>query len=300
MPRTQPDRSFQAAVPGFLAYLTERERSPNTVRGYKADLRAFATWYEVTMEAPLASLLEITAVELREWKREMLAQGQKPASVNRRLSALQSFEHWAADTGIIPGAPERPTSCRQQRAAPRWLDRKERLAFLRAVEHGSSRDRAIAVLFLNTGLRVAEMAVLLWTDIVISERKGTLLVRHGKGYKRRDVPLNDDARKALLSIGYATHARKDVPIWQGTRGPLTVEGLQRIIEIFGAAAKIERLSCHILRHTFCHDLIAAGVGIEKVASLAGHDSIETTRRYIEASAADLQDAVDQLSERKRA
>ena len=195
MPRTQPDRSFQAAVPGFLAYLTERERSPNTVRGYKADIRTFAAWYEATMEQPLASVLDITAVELREWRREMIARGQKPASVNRRLSAVQSFEHWAADTGIIPGAPERPTSCRQQRAAPRWLDRKERLAFLRAVEHGSPRDRAVAIVFLNTGLRVAEMAVLLWTDIVISERKGTLLVRHGKGYKRRDVPLNDDARK---------------------------------------------------------------------------------------------------------
>ncbi len=300
MGRSEPNRSFQDAIPAFLAYLGERERSPNTVRGYKADIRAFAAWYEATMEQPLIDLLDITAVELREWKREMIARGQKPASVNRRLSALQSFEHWAADTGLIPGAPERPVSCRQQRAAPRWLDRKERLAFLRAVEHGSPRDRAIAVVLLNTGIRVAEMAVLLWTDIVISDRKGTLLVRHGKGYKRRDVPLNDDARKALASIGYAVQAGKPDPVWMGSRGPLTVEGLQRVVEIFGAGAKIERLSCHVLRHTFCHDLLAAGVGLEKVASLAGHDSIETTRRYVEPSAADLQDAVDQLGERKRA
>ena len=92
MPRTQPDRSFQAAVPGFLAYLTEREPQPEHGPRVQSRPPAFATWYEVTMEAPLASLLEITAVELREWKREMLAQGQKPASVNRRLSALQSFE----------------------------------------------------------------------------------------------------------------------------------------------------------------------------------------------------------------
>ena len=238
----------------------------------------------------------ITAVELREWKRDMISLSHKPASVNRRISALQSFERWAADTGRIPGAPERPTSCRQQRGAPRWLNRKERLAFLRAVERGGSpRDKAIAIVLLNTGLRIAEMAALLWTDIVISERKGELTVRQGKGYKRRTIPLNDDARKALLSIGYPSDGG---PIWQGKRGRLTVQGLQKVIEGFAAAAHLE-LSCHILRHTFCHDLLAAGVGLEKVAALAGHDSIETTRRYVEPSAADLQDAVDQLGERSR-
>jgi site-specific recombinase XerC len=89
----------------------------------------------------------------------MIARGQRPASVNRRLSAVQSFERWAAETSLISGAPERPTSCRQERPGPRWLDRKERLTFLRAVERGgSTRDRAIAVVLLNTGLRVAEMA----------------------------------------------------------------------------------------------------------------------------------------------
>lgn len=300
MARTVPDRAFSTAVPEFFAYLATRERSDNTVRCYKADVAGFAAWYEATMGAPLTSLLDITAVELREWKREMIGRGMKPATVNRRLSAVQSFERWAAEAGKIPGAPERPTSCRQERPGPRWLDRRERLAFLRAVERGSPRDRAIAAVFLNTGLRVAEMAALLWADVTISERKGAVVVRSGKGAKRREVPLNDEARKALLSIGYAAQAGKSTPIWLGTRGPLTVEGLQRVVEIFGAGAKIERLSCHVLRHTFCHDLLASGVGLEKVASLAGHDSIETTRRYVEPSAADLQDAVDQLGDRKRA
>lgn len=137
---------------------------------------------------------------------------------------------------------------------------------------------------------------LVWPDIKITERKGILIVRSGKGAKFREVPLNDEARKAFQSIDYPGDAG---PVWIGKRGPLTVQGLQKVIEGFGAAAGID-LSCHILRHTFCHDLLAAGVGLEKVAALAGHDSIETTRRYVEPSAADLQDAVDQLGERKRA
>lgn len=295
MKRTVVDRRFEPSLERFLAHLKAREKSPNTIRAYRADIEAFADWYHATMEVFLADLLEITSVELREWKREMIGRGLQPATVNRRLSAVQSFERWAAEASLIPGAPERPTSCRQERPGPRWLDRKERLAFLRAVERsGCARDRAIAVVFLNTGLRVAEMAALLWSDVKMSDRKGTVTVRSGKGAKRRDVSLNDDARKAFVSIGYATHATSANRVWQGKRGPLTVEGLQKVIEGLGRAAGLD-LSCHVLRHTFCHDLLAAGVGIEKVASLAGHDSIETTRRYVEPSAADMQDAVDMLS-----
>jgi integrase/recombinase XerC len=297
MARSKPDDGrFEPALARFLDYLKTRERSPNTVRAYSADLEAFAGWYASALSCPLANVLEISAVELREWKRDMLARGLRPASVNRRLSAVQSFERWAAETSLIPGAPERPTSCRQERPGARWLDRKERLALMRAVERaGSPRDRAIAVVLLNTGLRVAELAALEWPDVTITDRKGVVTVKRGKGAKWREVPLNDDARKAFQSIGYPGDGGR---VWIGKRGPLTVQGIQKVVETFGAAAGID-LSCHLLRHTFCHDLLAAGIGLEKVASLAGHDSIETTRRYVEPSQSDLQDAVDALGDNER-
>lgn len=299
MSQPTKDRRFLPTVDLFLDHLRARERSPNTIRAYHADIVAFAAWFDATLGYPLADVLEITAVELREWKRDMIARGLRPASVNRRLSSVQTFERFAAESGLIPGAPERPTSCRQERPPAKWLERKERLALLRAVERGgSTRDRAIAVVLLNTGLRVAEMSALLWTDVSISDRKGLLVVRSGKGSKRREVPLNDEARKAFQSIGYpsgTTQSGEGVRVWQGKRGPLTVQGIQKVIEGFGKAAGFD-LSCHVLRHTFCHDLLTAGVGLEKVASLAGHDSIETTRRYVEASQSELQSAVDSLAE----
>lgn len=282
-------------VDRFLAYLKGRERSANTIRAYGQDLSAFAVWYQAATGDPLDSPGQVTGVELREWKRDMLARGGKPASVNRRLSALQAFARWAADCSLIPSAPERPTTCRQERTAPKWLDRRDRLAFLRAVEHASPRDRALAQVLLNTGLRVAELAALKWPDVRISDRKGTLTVRRGKGSKWREVPLNDDARKALLAVGYAaaSAAGESGPVLRGTRGALGVQGIRKAVGAIASKAGVEA-TCHTLRHTFCHDLIAAGIGIEKVASLAGHDNIQTTRRYVEPSAADLQAAVDRL------
>ena len=62
------------------------------------------------------------------------------------------------------------------------------------------------------------------------------------------------------------------------------------------ASGLDKASPHILRHTFCKNLVDAGVGLEQVAALAGHESLETTRRYCEPSLKDLQKAVDLVGE----
>jgi integrase/recombinase XerC len=61
----------------------------------------------------------------------------------------------------------------------------------------------VVQLLLNTGLRAGELCALRWSDVRISERKGMLVVRSGKGLKRREIPLNQDARSALLLLGYS-------------------------------------------------------------------------------------------------
>ena len=150
---------------------------------------------------------------------------------------------------------------------------------LRAVKRaGKSRDLAVVRLLLNTGLRVQELCALMWKDVTLSERKGLLTVRQGKGGERRQVPLNQDAREALTVLGYPRHAGEEAMILQGQRGPMTSRGVQSLLTRYGPLARLEDLSPHALRHTFCENLIDAGVGLEQVAALAGHESLETTRR----------------------
>jgi site-specific recombinase XerD len=55
------------------------------------------------------------------------------------------------------------------------------------------------------------------------------------------------------------------------------------------------LSAHKLRHTFAHDLLEAGVALERVACVMGHSSLDTTRLYVEPTEDDLQRDVDRLS-----
>src|SRR5205823_6326513 len=81
--------------------------------------------------------------------------------------------------------------------APHWLEKRDVDRLIRTVEHhGNTRDRAIVLTLRHTGIRVSELCSLRTDDIEISERKGSLTVRSGKGGKFRVLPLNVDARRA--------------------------------------------------------------------------------------------------------
>lgn len=283
----------------FAAFLEQAERSRFTIKNYLSDLRGFADWFEQT-NGDMLDPAKITPTDLREYKRWMLTHcGFKPNSINRKLATLKSFIHWAAQAGLVTDASalKIPKAEREERPGPRWLDRREQNKLLRAVERGNQgRDLAIIKLLLNTGLRVQELCELIWSDVTLSERKGTLTVRSGKGGKRRQVPLNQSARSALLAMGYHRHAGQRSSIFAGQRGPLTPRGVQNLLSKYVTAAGLEEVSPHTLRHTFCKSLVDAGVGLEKIAALAGHESLETTRRYCEPSLKDLQRVVELIGE----
>jgi integrase/recombinase XerC len=256
-------------------------------------LKSFIKWFEKSQGLSFHPRL-VTTLDLRDYKR-LLTQKYKPGSVNRKLSTLSVFLGWAKEMKCIEALPKIPKQVKEQRQGIRWLSRTEQNALLRRVErYGSQRDQGAIKLLLNTGLRVSELTDLLWSDAEISDRKGELVVRSGKGSKRRVVPLNKDARGALLILGYEENHGLDKPVIIGQRGKMTRRGIQSLLEKY--QGDLDDFSCHNLRHTFCKNLVDAGVSLEKIAALAGHDSLETTRRYCEPSPHDLALAVELIGE----
>jgi integrase/recombinase XerC len=277
----------------FIEYLELEERSDNTISSYLSDLDSFVKWFEKTQGTSFHPRL-VTALDLRDYKR-LLTQKYKPRSVNRKLSTLSVFLAWAKETHRVDVVPKIPKQVKEQRPGIRWLARTEQNALLRRVErYGSARDMGTIKLLLNTGLRVSELTALLWEDVELSDRKGELTVRSGKGSKRRMVPLNKDARQALLLLGYEQNQGTDKPVTIGQRGQMTRRGIQNLVEKY--RGDLDNFTCHSLRHTFCKNLVDAGVSLEKVAALAGHESLETTRRYCEPSPHDLALAVELIGE----
>ncbi len=279
---------------GFIESLEEKECSDNTISSYLSDINAFVKWFEKEQGEFLPKL--VTAIDIRDYKRHLVEKDYKPKSVNRKLSTIRGFLTWAHEVKLTDSIPKIPKALKQQRERIRWLSRTEQHALLRRVErYGSARDLGAVKLLLNTGLRVSELEALRWCDITMSERKGNLIVRSGKGCKRREIPLNPDARSALQLLGWDEHHSTDKPIMTGQRGKMTRRGLENLVEKYRAKG-LEDLTCHSLRHTFCKNLVDAGVSLEKIAALAGHESLDTTRRYCEPSHHDLEKAVNLIGE----
>jgi len=181
--------------------------------------------------------------------------------------------------------------------APKWLARREQYGLLRAVQKANRpRDEALIMLMLHTGLRVSEVSNLRIGDISISPRKGAIMVRGGKGEKFRTVPLNSNVRNALKAYLSVRPSVNHDYLFVGQKGErLKPPGIYYVVKKYGYEARIDNISPHTLRHTFGKNLVDAGVALDRVATLLGHGSLNTTRIYTVPSQEDLQDAVESIA-----
>ena len=300
----------------FTDYLKNQDRSPSTAKGYRADLTQFIRWFEQTNGESFA-LQFVTPTDVREYRQHLLTvERRKASTINRRLAAISALMNWAQETGQIENNPAQGVrSISQTPEGYKYLNRKEQYALQRAIEKdiqiarlrypkryiARQRDASLVTFLLNTGLRLQESLDLHLDDVEISDRKGKVLVRKGKGHKQRSIPLNSEARKALQD--WLAVRPKDIQgdyLWVAvenkSEGALTSRSVQRVIERLGQDAGLDRLTAHMLRHSFAKNLVDSGVGLEKVAALLGHSNLNTTRIYIAPNQNDLEKAVEGLAE----
>ena len=170
---------------------------------------------------------------------------------------------------------------------------------LRIGERAKARDRAIVVVLLYTGLRLAELVALDVDDVKMSARKGLVVVRSGKGDAYREVPLNALVRQVLDE--WLAERRSMLADADGERAffvgrsarRLSKRSVDDVVRGLGKDAGVA-LSAHILRHTFLTRLVRQGSDLVLVAELAGHRRLETTRRYSLPSDIDRLLAVENL------
>ena len=283
-------------IENYIDYQKLTDKSPMTLASYRSDLIQFTVWFEATNNEVMR-LTNITPTDARQYKQHLIDTSLRPPTINRRLLSLKYFLEWGWRTKKIKYRFPLPKTVKQSQSIPKWLNRCQQNQLLRHIEQlGSKRDIAIVKILLNTGLRVSELCGLKWSDITISDRKGKLLVNAGKGSKYRDVPLNKDARLAFFNLDYTIHAGSDDFIFTGQRGVLSTRGVQLMLNRLKFPEELSAVSPHQLRHTFCKNLVDAGVSLEKVASLAGHERLDTTKLYCQPSFADLSEAVERIGE----
>jgi len=282
----------------FERSLAMRDLSANTLKAYIRDLRLFARWFEGTNSEKFAPVA-ITPIDVWEYKSYLLTvQEAKPATINRKLSAISAFSHWCVEQGLMEADPSQNISqVNEVSLAPKWLTKSEQYALIRAVQKENSlRDLALVMVLLHAGLRVSEVSDLRLSDVKIGERKGSLTVRRGKGSKYRLVPLNADVRMALSAYISRRPKVDHEYMFVGKRGErLKPWGIQYLINKYAYDARLENVTPHTLRHTCGKNLIDVGVPLDQVATILGHKNLNTTRIYTTPSEQDLQRAMDRIA-----
>lgn len=244
--------------------------------------------------------LDFTAATLEDFDRWQIWLsvhcGNGHAWRGQQVYALRNFYDWRRSRGIAPSnlAAEVVGPRSKAKPARKYTDEQLRALF-RAVsearEPKATRDRSIMLLLLAAGLRREEVATLTLGQIEISRRVGVLRI-HGKGAKERDVPIEGPAVEALSAWLMARDAlpftcdSDAVFVSLGTPVPgaaLSLNSYDTLLKRYAQRAKLKTWGNHRFRITYATQLYDDGHGIETIRALLGHESIETTRRYLAVS-----------------
>lgn len=288
------------SVESFLEMLAaERAAAPATISAYTRDLEACALAL-----AGVGETLETASADgLRRWVRGMSAEGAARRTIARRISCIRQFYLFLLRDGRRADNPAGQLDAPSpERTLPKYLTESEVLALLDAAEPppdaGASQRRRGAVaraaleLLYSTGLRISELLGLR-RDAFRDETR-MILVR-GKGGRERLVPLSEAARDAVRALLEGEREPPGVWLFAGRSAnrPLTRQGFDRILHDVGLRAGIDpdRLSPHVLRHSFATHMLAHGADLRVLQTLLGHADISTTQIYTHVQADHLKAAV---------
>ena len=269
----------------FLEALSaERGRSTKTLSSYESDLR-------LANDAIAGGLMGADASAIQKY---LATLPDKPSSIARKASALRGFYKFLMMEKIISHNPTANLELpKRTRTLPKFLsiDEIELLISSAGDIKNSIRLRAMIELLYASGLRVSELCELPMTGVL-----GDKLLIHGKGAKERLVPMHDAAIHALNKWLDARGDNESKYVFpsHGTTGHITRDGFFKILKKCAILAGIDpnRVSPHVLRHSFASHLLAGGANLRAIQTMLGHEDISTTQIYTHVMPHELMDTVE--------
>jgi integrase/recombinase XerD len=263
----------------FERYMRHKWRlnhKPRTLHSSFTSVRLFLDFYAKSGKRDLEAMERTDLEAFIEYEQD---RGLRISTIRTRLACIIAFLHFLIEQDLIPlSLLKRRIKLKLPEVLPRAMHPSDVKKLLSAID--DIRDRALILLLLRTGMRIGEALGLRLNDLDMQDRK-VHLFQGEKNSMGRVVYLSDDVLGALKlwvrrrdpNKEFVFYGRNNKPICYSTGRSRFVQSIQK------AGLEQKGYTVHCLRHTFASELLNAGMRLECLQQLLGHQDIEVTRRY---------------------
>ncbi len=265
----------------FLEYLESRRRAHATIIAYGKDIEQVTQFLTNMGKKTVA---EVSRDELEAFLKKLASDNYTPKSVSRKINSIKTFFRFLKASGVIRVDPAIDIAHPKYEVKPPRILSKLEYRALRDACRGDIRIHAIVELFLQTGIRIGELANLTVDDV----KNGDLHISAQEGHAERTIPVNKAAQEALQRYletrgtpSTSVQANNKALFITKTDRPLLIRNIRTAIDRYFRIAGIEGAKVNDLRHTFIAHHLMAGTPITTLSQLVGHKRLSTTERYLE-------------------
>lgn len=301
-PQAPVSTSLNSLVKGFI--LTQRTdcKSPKTLDYYEGILKRFL-WYAEQQSWPddtrlitewyIRDFLGYVSGSINRWG----AKGNGSESSRKRATystvhhyycVLKAFFNWCVREDYIQGSPLHKIKLANPKLnVVRPYTHQEIRKLLHVCDHDfkngakflGSRNRAVVLMLLDTGLRISELAGIKLEDI--ESERGWIKVK-GKGAKERVVRIGTIAQKALWRYMVYRHKNNQPELWLTEEGrPMKSGGIQIAVKRLKERAGVTSSgNCHRFRHTFALNFLRQDRNPFNLQYLLGHSDLRMVKHYV--------------------
>lgn len=263
----------------FIGHLKGRNRASATILAYGKDIEQLV---DHLASVGKESADNILLSDLQSFMDKLSKEGYTAKSISRKTNSTKTFFKFLKTSNLVADDPARGLEHPKfENKPPRILSELEYRA-LRDAARGDLRIFAIIELFLQTGIRIGELAKLELDDLEFEGPSPALHIKPSEGAVARTIPLNRSAIEAVkryLEVRPKTVSKALFVTKTGK--PLLIRNIRTAIDRYFRLAGIKEAKVNDLRHTWIAHHLEAGTSLLLISKLAGHKRVSTTERYLQ-------------------
>jgi len=263
----------------FECYMRHKWRLNHKPRTLASSFTSVMLFLDFYGKSGKSAIEKIERVDLEAFIEHEQDRGLRISTLRTRLACIIAFLHFLMEQEVVPGSLlKRGIKLKLPEVLPRAMNPADVRKLLCAID--DIRDRALFLLLLRTGMRIGEALGLGLNDLDIKGRK-VHLYEGEKNSMGRVVYLSDDALFAIKLWLRRRDKDKEFVFYGQSNGHLCYSTGRGLFMKYLKKAGLDQkgYTVHCLRHTFASELLNAGMRLECLQQLLGHQDIEVTRRY---------------------